>query len=277
MQKLQPAKGVPPEQTRMVKTWIDRSGLHQNLISGKSGQAAEAYGALYPELPKCLTESTLSRMKTGNGLQKLQRSNLVLLHLTVHWAKRWKQGVTAVSVQQVEAAVSFADEVLSAGGAPVRPGTDSYNPTDPRHHRTADSFGEYGVHLLGYAIARDDAESYRKLAVLQWLAGNTDDARHWSRCAGDAASGPPEALDDSIATKEAFVAGRQYLYNGKRAVAEIYLGLAADAGHAESAFMLGDVLEALQRTTEARAWFSRAQRNGHSEAGNRLHALAQAV
>ncbi|NEA26856.1 hypothetical protein [Actinomadura bangladeshensis] len=211
-------------------------------------------------------------MKTGSDLKKLKRFNLVLLYLAVRYAESAKLGTGTASQLTLEQAYSFADSVLAADSMPGEQPT-VYDPNDPRHDRTVDLFGDYGVSLLEAAITRNEASSFRKLSVLQWLSGNTDDARYWSHRAGEAAAEQPLVLDDTIAAKEAFDAGRWYLFNENRAVAEIYLGLAAHTGHAGAAFLLGEVLEASQRIEEARRWFLTAETNGHSEAGKRLSAL----
>lgn len=171
-----------------------------------------------------------------------------------------------MSLQAVEAANSFAEAVLAAGTVPGGQEASFYNPDDPRHDRIAGLFHEYGVSLLEYAISREDANSFRKLAVLQWLSGNTDDARYRSHCASEAAPDLAKAINSGIAAREAFAVGRWYLYNGRPEVTEIYLSLAAGAGHTDTAWLLADVLEALQRNEEARYWLSIAQSNGQSGA-----------
>lgn len=272
MEDQQPVKQIPCEQTSMVAALIRESGISQNVISRKSGPVAEEYRELCPDLPGPLSPSTISRMRTGSDLQKLKRFNLVLLYLTVRYAEAATRGVSAASRPTLEEACSFADSVLAAGSAPKEQPT-AYDPNDPRHDRTVDLFDDYGISLLEAAIARNEASSFRKLAVLQWLSGNTDDARYWNQGAGDAAAEQPLALDNGIAAREAFAVGRKYLLNGNRPVAEIYLDLAAHTGHADAAFLLGEVLEASQHIEEARRWFSTAETNGHSEAGKRLSAL----
>jgi TPR repeat protein len=211
-------------------------------------------------------------MKTGSDLKKLKRSNLVLLYLAVRYAESAKQGASTASQHTLEQAYSFADSVLAAVSAPREQST-VYDPNDPRHDRTVDLFGNYGVSLLEAVITRNEASSFRKLAVLQWLSGNTDDARYWGHRAGKEAAEQPLALDDGVAAQEAFTTGRWYLFNENRAVAETYLDLAAQTGHADAAFLLAEVLEASQRIDEARRWFLTAEANGHSEAGQRLSAL----
>lgn len=272
MEDKQGVKRIPLEQIRMVKALIERSGLNQGFISKKSESVSEAYKEACSGLPGSLSAPTISRMVTGGGLVKLKRCNLVLLHLTVRCAESSKPGVVAVSRHAVEEADAFADAVLAAGGAAERP-TSAYDPNDPRHDRTADLFGDYGIGLLEAAVGQEEASAFRKLAVLQWLSGNTDDARYWSRCASAGPAEQPSVLDDGIVSEEAFTVGRWYLFNENRAVAEIYLSLAARAGHADAAFLLGEVLEALQRIEEARRWFMTAEANGHIEAGKRLSVL----
>lgn len=257
----------------MVKALIARSGLNQYVISRESERVSKAYKKVCPDLPASLSPSTISRMVTGSNLVRLKRCNLVLLHLAVRCAENSKQGGSAVSCHGVEEADAFADAVLAAGAEPGKQPTSAYDPNDPRHDRTSDLFGDYGISLLEAAVGRNEGSSFRKLAVLQWLSGNTDDARYWSRCADESAAEELPQLDDGIAVQEAFAAGRWYLFNENRAVAETYLGLAASRGHADAAYLLGEVLEALQRIEEARRWFSTAEINGHSEAGKRLSAL----
>lgn len=269
----QGVKRIPPEQTRMVKVLIGRSGLNQDVISEKSKSVSEAYKEICSDLPRSLSPPTISRMVTGSNLVKLRRCNLVLLHLTVRCAQSSMQGVGAASRQAMEEAEEFASAVLAADVESGEQSTSAYDPNDPRHDRTVDLFGGYGISLLEASIARGEASSFRKLAVLQWLSGNTDDARYWSRRAGEAASEQPSALDGGRAAQEAFAAGRWYLFNENRSVAETYLELAASTGHADAAFLLGEVLEALGRIEEARRWFSIAETNGRSEAGKRLAAL----
>jgi hypothetical protein len=268
MEEQQLAKWIPPEQTRMVGELIRGSGIRQNVIARNSVRTAELYKELCPDLPDRLGASTISRMRTGSALRRLERRNLQLLHLTIHCSKGSQQEATEVSLQAADAANSFADAVLAAGATPEEPGIGFYDLNDPRHNRAADLFGDHGVSLIEKGIAENDADSFRKIAVLQLLSGNTDDARYWSGRAG-----LPESPDQKIAAQEAFAAGRWHLYQGYGATAEIYLALAAEAGHAGAAFMMGDLLEALQRHEEARRWFVKAQINGHTEADGRLSAL----
>ncbi|GGT62621.1 sel1 repeat family protein [Actinomadura citrea] len=275
MEHQQHAEWIPREQTRLVGALLEESGVAQKVISGRSREVAVAYRLLCPDLPGGLDPSTVSRMKTGSDLRKLKRCNLRLLHLTIAYVKSPRGEERAVSVGAVEEANDFADAVLRAGGAVEELKPSCFNPNDPRHDRAAGLFGEYGISLLERAIAQDDERSLRKIAVLQWLSGNIDDARYWNGRAGKMASGTPEALDAEVAAYEAYSSGRSYLYKGQRGIAEIYLALAADAGHRDAAFLLGDALEELQRNEEARRWFSTAQSNGHGEAGKRLSALEE--
>ncbi|MEU6745549.1 hypothetical protein ABZ914_04935 [Spirillospora sp. NPDC046719] len=257
----------------MVKALIKGSGVTLGAISEDSERAAKAYKPLCPDLPARLSTATISRMATGSALKALKKGNLRLLHLTVHYLQCGKREAAAVSPKAAEAATSFAKTVLAAGTAPRGAVTSFYNPNDPRHDRTADLFGEYGIGLIECAIAQEDGPTFRKLAILQWLSGNTDDARYWNQRAHEAGQGSPEDLDAGIAAQEAFAAGRWYLYSERRAVAEIYFTLAADAGHADAAFLLGDMLEMTQQNADALRWFYVAKSNGHSEAGKRLSAL----
>ncbi|GAA1883685.1 sel1 repeat family protein [Actinomadura bangladeshensis] len=273
MEDEQVVKRIPCEQTRMVKALIRRSGLNQGTISEESERVSEEYREICSDLPKILSRPTISRMVTGSNLVKMRRCNLVLLHLTVRCAESSMQGAGAASRQAMEEAEAFASAVLAAGVESGARLPSSYDPNDPRHDRTVDLFGGYGISLLEAGVARGEASSLRKLAVLQWLSGNTDDARYWSRRAGEAVAEQPSALDNASAAQEAFAAGRWYLFHQNRAVAETYLELAASTGHADAAFLLGEVLEALERIEEARRWFSIAETNGHSEAGERLAAI----
>ncbi|MBE1532979.1 sel1 repeat family protein [Actinomadura algeriensis] len=272
MEEQQPASWIPSEQTRMVETLISQYGFGQDVISRASASAAKAYKTLCPDLPDRLTPSTISRMKTGSDLKKLKRCNLLLLRLTIHHLRARGSNPSPPSPRAVVEANEFADTVLLAGGGSPGSSSISYNPNDPRHDRVAGNFGDYGVNLIEHAILHEDASSFRKLAILQWLSGDTDDARYWNNRAVSATSGPPEALDADVIMQEAFIVGRWYLYNEKIGVAETYLALAADAGHANSAYLLGDMLEALFREEEARRWFSVAWSSGHSEAGKRISA-----
>jgi hypothetical protein len=255
---------------------LKKSGLNQDLISRKMGEAVSAFGAhCSVDLPSSLSKSTISRMKTGSNIKKLKRQNLILLHLTIDYIRLPKERRGAAAARVAADAEAFADAVLHTGGAAEEEKEHFFKPSDPRHDRTASLFGDYGVGLLESAIGRSDADSYRKLASLQWLSGNTDDAHYWNKCADQVAPGAPEAIDTESAAQAAFCSGRLYLYKGQGDVAEIYLALAADAGHADSAFLLGDVLEALERDSEAFRWFSTAKSNGHREASARLASLKE--
>ncbi|MFG2087581.1 hypothetical protein [Spirillospora sp. NPDC048824] len=275
MERQQPDMGIPREQSRLVSELIEWSGVTQDVISNRSREVATALKAVYSvDLPDRLTTPTISRMKTGCGLKKLRRRNLLLLHLTVRYVKLPKRRDYVIALSAIEEAEVFADTVLRAGRTSGEQRATSFNSNDPRHDRTADLFGEYGISLLECAIGQDDADSFRKLAVLQWLSGNTDDARYWN---GNANRTAPGALDTEVAAQVAFNSGRSYLYQGQGAVAETYLALAADAGHADAAFLLGEILETLQRNEEAQRWFLTAQENGHIGVSARLSARNDCV
>ncbi|WP_242882763.1 hypothetical protein [Actinomadura litoris] len=270
MEEQLPEKQVPPQQTCIVRALISGLGSTLKEISQTSESVAGVYKELSADLPDHLTAPTISRMTTGSGLKKLKRRNLLLLHLTVHCLREAGAAPKAPSRGAVAAANEFADAVLLAGSRSVEPESSFYNRNDPRHHRAADSFGSYGTQLIEKAVSRADASACRKLAVLQFLSGNVDDARYWNDRAVRTAAAPLEALSADAAAREAFVAGRWYLYNRKQECAETYLSLAAEAGHADSAFWLGDMLEALQRDDESQRWFSVAWSNGHSGAYERI-------
>lgn len=273
-----PTSAIPVEQTQMIRDLIGDSGMTQQVISRRSREVALAYKELCPiELPEGLTESTVSRMKTGSDLKKQRRRNLVLLYLTIsHFRASEKKGLTP-SLHAAEEADNFADSVLHAGGADEEQKLEFFDPNDPRHNRAAILFGEHGVGLIESAFAHDDAHSFQKLAALQWLSGNTDDAHYWNSCAQHIAQDSPERMDTEAAKRLAFTSGRSYLFKGEGAVAETYFRLAGNAGHADAAFLLAEFLETLQRDNDARHWFSTAEKNGHSEAGVRLAALEDAA
>ncbi|WP_143220135.1 hypothetical protein [Actinomadura sp. CNU-125] len=276
MEEQLPASSIPSEQTLVVKTLVRQSGLAGKLIAEASESTARVYRVLSPSLPARLAAPTISRMMNGTGLKKLKRCNLLLLHLTIHCLLAREAGAGSPSQSAVEAASEFADAVLLAGGGSLDPsGGSLYDPNNPRHARAGDNFGDYAINLIERAVSNGDASSFRKLAVLQRLSGDADDARYWNNRAASAASVPPEVLDFSVAAQEAFAAGRWYVYNEKREVAEVYLALAAHAGHADAAFLLGDILEALLREDEAQRWFSVARSNGHSGAGKRVSAVQE--
>jgi hypothetical protein len=232
------------EQTRLIGELLQQSGLTQDLISRKSEEVSRAFKKIRPDLPRILTAPTLSRMKTGHGLKKLKRRNLQLLHLTITYCKNPRPGDEGNALRVAEEADDFADSVLRAAQGPM---LTCFNPNDPRHDRTADLFGGHGIGLLERAISRNDAGAFREIAVLQWISGNLDDARHWNDCASRAAVEVLEALNAEVAAQEVYVLGRQYLFRKQGRIAEVYLALAAEAGHGRAAFLLGEAREELQR------------------------------
>jgi hypothetical protein len=266
------AERVPQEQTRLVRDLLKRSGVTQELISRRSEEASTAFKEFCPGLPGALTAPTLSRMKTGSGLKKLKRGKLQLLHLTITYVNSPRpEGEGAVRRALAEAE-AFADAVLSAGGTAEDLKLSRFNPNDPRHDRMADLFGGHGISLLERAIAQNDANSFREIAVLQWLSGNSDDARHWNECASQATTEALETLDAEVAVQEAYALGLSYLFESQGQVAEIYLALAAESGHEGAALLLREAgaWDELRRKEKNRSRFSAAQGSGHGEAGNRL-------
>lgn len=128
MEKQQPAKRIPPEQTRMVKMLITESGIGQDVISRASESVARAHKALCPGLPDRLTAPTISRMATGSGLKKLRRCNLLLLHLTIHSLRDPRADLSAPSPTAVGAANEFTDTVLLAAAWVTGPQQQIFQP-----------------------------------------------------------------------------------------------------------------------------------------------------
>ncbi|MBA8949931.1 hypothetical protein ACFQU9_37690 [Actinomadura namibiensis] len=260
----------------MVADLLARSRFRQNLIARRSSEIAAAYKNIRPDLPVRLSESTISRMKTGSDLKKMDGGNLTLLHLTLARLVRTGDEGEPDLLRDLRAAISFAEKVLDLASESEKPRGSSYNPNDPRHYRASDLFGDHGVDLLEQALERKDAGSFRKLAVLQQLSGNSDDARFWNHCASEAdpAMQSSDGINDATAAQEAFRSGRQYLYSGQGGAAEIYLTLAASKGHADAAYVMGDLFETRGCVQEARQWFSVAKSYGHSNADARLSSPA---
>ncbi|MFC4913734.1 hypothetical protein [Actinomadura gamaensis] len=251
MEEQQDAECIDPEQTRMVSQLVRKSGIVQDSVSRNSEAASKAYKLLCPDLPDRLSPPTISRMMRGKGIKKLKRSNLHLLYLTIHYYTQVKPGLSTASPSEVQAATEFADTVLQTGSGSAPPGGAFYNPNDPRHDRAAEILGRHGVDLIELAISQNNTKSFRKLAVLQFLSGNADDARYWNERAARAASAPPGPLNPEVAAEEAFTAGLQHAYNGNQEVAETYLALAAGAAHREAVTRLSEMRQMRQQSEES--------------------------
>jgi hypothetical protein len=272
-----------PEWARLVHREVAHFGFSGKQISERSHRTAGTFFRIDPDLKgNGFSSSTLSRMKTGKNLAKPSRAKIVVLHLSLQCLKISAQMTSESECEKMmAAAVQFSEEVMAAVAQGLEPAMSNgfqYDQLDPRQSRTADLFGSYGLTLLEQASNDESVDSLVKLALLHWLEGNVDDARHWraqvSMSPADGASAVIDVeIDEASAAQLAYRYGRHYSLEGERKIASIYLELAAGRGHMDAAYLLGDICEARDDHRQARRWFLRAEELGHSVASRRARLL----